>query len=144
MNGAGRRNKGHKGELEVVQLLTAYARPVCEWMGRDVPEFKRNVTQSQGGGYDVVGLEWLAIEVKRVETEFQKKWWTQVLDAKGEAQVACLLFRRNRGSWRAMVELATPVGSRLITVHATLDVDQFKYWFQWQLASRLDKASTSE
>lgn len=141
MNGAGRRQKGHNGEREVVRWLTELAAPVCHTVGSPVPLFERNINQSRDGGYDVKGLEWLAVEVKRVETEFQPKWWLQVIKSKEDRQLACLLFRRNRMRWRAMVQIPTEIGGRLITFDATLDQVQFEAWFRWQLFSRLSQKS---
>lgn len=137
MNGEGRRQKGHNGEREVVRWLTELAGPVCVTVGSEVPVFERNITQSRDGGYDVKGLEWLAVEVKRVETEFQRKWWLQLMKSKEEAQVPLLLFRRNRRPWRAMVQIPTSIGGRLIQFDAVLEQAQFEAWFRWQLWSRL-------
>lgn len=137
MNGAGRRQKGHNGEREVVRWLTELAEPVCVALGRAVPVFERNIGQSRDGGYDVKGLDWLGIEVKRVETDFQMQWWLQVLRSIEETQMPLLLYRKNRAPWRAMVRIPTQIGDRLISFDATLDTVQFTAWFRWQLYSRL-------
>lgn len=131
------RQKGSRGEREALEWLTGFMVPVCAHIGVPVPVLSRNLLQTREGGYDVKGLDWLAIEVKRVETEFQSKWWDQVRKSKEETQIPCLLFRKNRNPWRAMVEIPTVVGGSLLNVTATLDAQQFGHWFQWQVYHRM-------
>ena len=56
--GKASRQKGQRGEREVCQIL-------AEHLGG---EFKRNLMQTQEGGFDILGLDEYAIEVK-----FQEK-----------------------------------------------------------------------
>ena len=74
------RSKGQRGEREIVALLqavvnevyTAYNRKVIstteselvQYRTLEVPLLQRNTIQSDRGGYDIVGLDWLAPEVK--------------------------------------------------------------------------------
>ena len=68
MSGNMSRNKGQRGERAVAKLLMDATKELYEELGIEQPEFKRNLMQTQNGGYDLVGLDYLAIEVKWQET----------------------------------------------------------------------------
>jgi hypothetical protein len=73
--GAGARGKGAAGEREVKLILRSILAPVYLHHKKELPDIERNLEQSRGGGYDLKGLEWLAIEVKRQERSNLKAWW---------------------------------------------------------------------
>ena len=107
-----RRNKGIRGEREVIDMLQPVVNTVYAKMNMEPPLLQRNTLQSDRGGFDVVGLEWLAIEVKRQESKFQNAWWQQaVMQAKGK-EVA-LFYRCSHAPWtvrkqtpgRAVIEM---------------------------------------
>lgn len=92
------REKGKRGEREVVHILQAV---VNEVYGEKAPRIQRNTLQSDKGGYDLVGLEDFAIEVKRHEKLNVKAWWKQTLrQAKGKFPV--LFYRQNSVPWSVM------------------------------------------
>ena len=76
------------------------------------PMLRRNQTQRFAAKqYDVIGLPWIALEVKRVENlSGLGSWWKQTVAATGEGQVPVLLYRRNHGQWRVRMRAATLVG----------------------------------
>ena len=93
--GAGARGKGASGEREVKIILRSILAPVYLYHNEPLPEFERNLNQSRSGGYDLTGLEWLAIEVKRQERSNLKAWWEQTLKQTGSGQIPLLLHRAN-------------------------------------------------
>jgi len=119
------RNKGQRGEREVCKLL-------AEKLGG---EFKRNLMQTAEGGYDVIGLEGCALEVKRCETLSINSWWDQ---AKEQAEVNAwpvLFYRKSRQPWSVVIEIgmankqpATSFGHDRMTV----DVDTFIKIYKWR------------
>ena len=93
MNGRGSRLKGKGGEREFAKLLQ-------EGLGI---EFNRNLDQVRNGGYDLVGLDKLAIEVKRCETLCIPAWWRQAISQAKEGQTPVLAYRQSRMPWTVIV-----------------------------------------
>ncbi len=54
--------KGKRGERDVAKLLNPILERVCS--NHEIPAWKlaRNLTQTQKGGFDLDGLDWIAIE----------------------------------------------------------------------------------
>lgn len=77
MGGLMSRNKGQRGEREVIALLQPTVDRLYVQAGYPTPILARNLSQSREGGFDIAGLEWLAIEVKYQENENVKGWWEQ-------------------------------------------------------------------
>lgn len=96
------RNKGASAERElanVLQLAVDAALPPSKAI-----KIKRNLEQYQEGGDDLMGLPFLAIEVKRCEKLQIGSWWQQCLDqAKGRIPV--LAYRQNNKPWRVRMLL---------------------------------------
>ena len=90
--GKASRQKGQRGEREVCQIL-------AEHLGG---EFKRNLMQPQEGGFDILGLDEYAIEVKFQEKLQIEKWWEQTVE-QAEDRIPVLFFRRSREAWRVVV-----------------------------------------
>jgi|TARA_Y100000310_G_scaffold64720_1_gene60227 Holliday junction resolvase len=95
--GRASRQKGQRGEREVCKLL-------ADKLGG---EYKRNLMQTQDGGYDVLGLEGYAIEVKFQEKLQIEKWWEQTVD-QANGKIPVLFFRRSREDWRVVLPLEPP------------------------------------
>lgn len=105
MNGAGRRNKGSRGELEFLALMG-------EELGQ---ELRRNLLQTRESGCDCLCLKGYAIEVKRVERLAIPAWWRQaVRQAESVGAEPMLAFRQNRKDWRIL--LKTETGYRETTI----------------------------
>ena len=99
--GAKSNSKGAQGEREVVNLLNA-------GLGT---ELERNPyrQRKEAGHYDVSGLDWLALEVKRYQTASQGQvtaWWAETLAEAGRDQVPVLAYRADRQGWRFVVPLS--------------------------------------
>lgn len=93
MNGKGRRVKGQVGEREFISLLQE----------RLEVDLSRNLEQTREGGYDIVGLPQLAIEIKRQETLSIPAWWAQTLKQAKKGQVPILAYRQSRKPWTVIV-----------------------------------------
>ena len=89
--GRSERRKGKDAENEIANKL----------YGQLGIELKRNLEQNRNGGYDLEGLPWFAIEVKRHEDLRINEWWEQ---AKEQAEhcrcrMPILAWRQSRKPW---------------------------------------------
>ena len=90
------KQKGSKGEYEIIGLLTSWAAEVQVTL-----ELERNLEQVRKGGSDVNGVPGLEIEVKRVEANGINQWWKQVCAASAKSGNRPLLCHRaNRKPWQ--------------------------------------------
>jgi Holliday junction resolvase len=108
------RNKGLGGERELAKLLG----------DRLGVTLTRNLEQTRGGGYDLVGLDSLAIEVKRRETLDFPRSWAQAMKNAGESKIPVLAHRANRQPWRFYVPLSA-LNPKLSQGTAMLELDGF-------------------
>lgn len=138
--GAGSRNKGKAGEREVINLLQPVVTEVYEAFDRDAPLLQRNTLACDAGGFDVVGLEWLALEIKNHATGYQKAWWEQCLAQAGHATVPVLFYRRANVSQdeRWQVRMFCKLCEGLI-VPCTISSASFLAWFRIRLSQELSK-----
>lgn len=124
------RNKGANGEREVIKALTEY----LSGNVAKVPEFCRNLAQTQHGGSDlVVKLDkdtytkdcfGFAIEIKRVETNFQAVWWRQAVEQAGDTLEPVVVYRQSKQPWRVCLKLPISVPGYVpfhAVVHTTLE-----------------------
>jgi hypothetical protein len=96
-------NKGKRGEREIKDAFIEVMEEVERLVERPgvSAEVKRNTTQSDRGGFDIVGIPLLAIEVKRQETLVLNVWWKQCYEQAGRLKLRpVLIYRQNRKSWR--------------------------------------------
>lgn len=132
------RNKGRRGEQEVVKLLQplvdaafAMAREhYSAWVGEEMvktgwtlektlretglatPQLIRNLNQAHSGGHDIHGLKWLALEVKRQENVgMMGSWWAQTLTQAGKcgADAVPVLMHRQNGHREWRVRLLVDI-----------------------------------
>src|SRR5512138_2214874 len=121
------RDKGARGEREVIDLLQPIVDTAYRQAGKEPPQLKRTSrTQADGGGCDICGLDWLALEVKRCETLQLDAWWRQCVAQARDGQVPVLLYRQNGGKWHA--RLYVDLGRPAITVRADLGLADFCAW----------------
>jgi len=124
-------------------VLAKWMAPVYETAGLEPPELERNLMQSRLGGYDIVGLDWLALEVKRQEQAAVGTWWRQTVRQASEGQVPFLMWRQNRRPWRFRVRVRTAHGAGDLWAHHFVDADlgleEAEQWFQMELWWRLQR-----
>lgn len=134
MSGKMAKTKGAEGERELAKLLQKWAEPVTEHLGVDKINLERMAAaQSKSGGYDLSGLSWLAIEVKRVENMELKAWWRQTLKQCNDMQIPFLAWRLNRKPWN----FRTRVPHQGVWLTVDLDLEAGQQWFQRELYARL-------
>jgi hypothetical protein len=109
------RNKGQRGEREVLGMLQPIVDEECERAGVGRVELKRNLFQTLEGGCDIAGLDWMSLEVKRVENASGiGSWWAQTLRQAGTGKdgrserVPVLLHRQNNQPWKCRMRV--PIG----------------------------------
>ena len=128
-------NKGKRGEREIKDLFIDLMQTAELATGqRGVSEFvKRNTTQSDRGGDDIVGIPLLSIEVKRQETLQLNQWWQQAV-AQGNKQKLqpVLIYRQNRKAWRVQTWAVLCQPQRQSTAWARCDVElvAFLDWYR--------------
>lgn len=139
---AGKRslNKGKNGEREVVKLLQPIVDRVYAEFEVEQPVYlQRNTLQSDRGGFDIVGLPWLAIEVKFQEQLNVNTWWKQTERQAGEGQLPILIYRQSRKPWKVMTLVHMPLDN-LSAPHvcrAEMSVEDFLVFFERKLRSEL-------
>lgn len=92
------RNKGKRGERMVIDWLQPIVDEVCVQLGVKQVLLQRNTVQSDRGGSDIVGLPWLAAEVKNCESNGPAqldKWWDQT--------------EQQARDWSTQTQMLTPV-----------------------------------
>lgn len=128
-------NKGKQGEREFIKFLQPMVDEVYKELGMEPIQLFRNQNQSALGGYDIDGIPWLAIEIKRQEQLNINSWWKQVVTATGEGQVPLLAFRQNHKKWRFMVWSHIHTGGKgYLQIRSEINLDDFKQWFKTRLA----------
>lgn len=116
MGGRASRNKGSAAEREFIKLLEE---------GLNI-KFKRNLEQTRSGGYDVIGIDELAIEVKRCEQLNINGWWEQAVEQADKGQYPVLAYRQSRRPWSVVVPLSLIAPRKRWTKEkATIDIDTF-------------------
>lgn len=142
MGGLMSRNKGKRGEREVIDELQPIIDSVYSELRDkykidvgDTPVLQRNTLQSDKGGEDIAGLAWMALEVKYQEKEQLGKWWEQTVRQAGKKKIAVLVHRANRQSWRVRMRGALLVGPsncgmEPIPIVADFTLDEFLIYFE--------------
>lgn len=94
MSGTSSRNKGQRGEREIIDLIY-----FCTGI-----LMQRNLDQVRNGGHDLNGIVGLSIEVKRQERLQINTWWKQTLrQAKEINSIPILAYRQNNRPWKFIV-----------------------------------------
>ena len=139
MGGLMSRNKGKRAEREIVDLLQPVVIDIYEQFNLEPPQLKRNTLQSDGGGSDIAGLPWLAIEVKHCESMTIKQWWKQACDQALPGQEPVLFYRRNKMAWKVRMYGMLGRPGCCYTVPVIVDVEHFMAWFRVRLTEELSK-----
>lgn len=135
------RSKGQRAERAVADLLNSI---IVKVYGTTEVKLSRNLTQTQIGGHDLVGLDWLAIEVKHQETVCLEQWWAQ---AKRQAAahslrsnlktIPILIWKQNRVKFKVRMPGRLQI---LNGIHVDTPVDielpAFLLWFEESLKVR--------
>ena len=104
MSGAASRNKGARGERELVRMLR-------DNIGGDYSRNLKQYQQAQHGDIEQLVGPFL-IEVKNHATLNLRAWWQQtVTAAEKRGAVPCLAYKITRAGWRFVVPLEQAWGS---------------------------------
>lgn len=136
------RSKGQRGEREVAAMLNGIAAAVAARLSCPAPVMSRNLVQTQNGGHDLVGIDWIAVEVKFYkETQQLDQWWAQAV-RQGERVNAepVLIWKNNGRKWRVRMygRLTIEPGRRLKTP-VDISYEAFALWFEKRLEVELRK-----
>ena len=133
MAGKMSRNKGQRGEREVIKLLQPIVDRSFQRFKLEPPCLQRNLLQAHTGGHDVFGLDWLALEVKYQETVNLSPWWQQTLRQSGSDKVPVLIWRKSRMPWRVRMY------GHVDEVKTVVDIDlpPFLEWMETRLCTIL-------
>lgn len=129
--GKGAKNKGANAEREVAKLFQPILNEEYAKIDKEAPEMKRNLEQTRGGGYDLVGLDWLALEVKRQENLSIPAWWRQTLKQSSEGQTPVLIYRQNNKPWKVIMMGGLRVDKgKWISTRVEVSIDEFKVFLR--------------
>lgn len=143
MGGNMSRDKGQRGEREIAQMFVLAMQDVEDRTGKPgfSEDVKRNTLQSDRGGYDLVGVPLLAIEVKRAETPAVNQWWKQCLEQSRPGLLPVLFYRANRKPWQAVTFTAVhgPNGGFCGYVVSTMSAGEFIMCYKAMYAEHLTR-----
>ena len=149
------RLKGSRGELEIIKLLQPIVDEVCQEEGKVRIELIKDTRQRyEKKRYDIFGMPWMALEIKRVENQSGiSEWWRQVCRATHAGQTSVLAYRQNHRQWKIRMRVPVSVVKggwdiaqvdggvyrQPVRVFMTVDVtwDQFIIWFKTKLKYEL-------
>jgi hypothetical protein len=133
-------SKGARGEREIINILQPIVDKVCIECGKEQISLLRNSLQSRQGGYDMLGLDWLALEIKRCETLNLNAWTEQCLAQAKPGQTPVLIYKQNNRAWKVMMHaMLVPGGSTNLKVWADISVQSFLAYFELRLKHEVCK-----
>jgi len=127
------RGKGNRGETEVLRILQEVVDGVVEETGHPHVVIRKNRDQRYSPKqYDLIGLPWLAVEVKYQEDwSGLGSWWRQVVDACGPGQAPVLFYRKNYHKWRIRMRVPVVVSKGVrVRMTVTTDESSFRVWLR--------------
>jgi hypothetical protein len=133
--------KGRAGEMEILAMLSNIIKE--EYSKRGWPWPEHGVLRRGPNGKDIVGLAWLAPEVKRHETINDYKlemFWAQAKENAKNGADPVLLWRQNNSCWKVRMfgKLVFCDGG---AVRCPVDItyEDFLLWFKHKLARKFDE-----
>lgn len=129
-------------------MLREVVAEVCEELGVTPLKIARNQMQTAGkhrdvGQSDIVGLEWLSIEVKRVENDLPsgiKAWWEQCRSQARIDQHPVLFHRMNEREWSIRTYVLTSVGDKRIKLPVDMTWSIFRVWLREMIKHEVSKS----
>lgn len=147
--------KGKRAERTVASALNPILERLVASLGCDPVKLKRNLAQTQQGGFDLEGLPWIAIEIKHHKQVSLGSWWTQTLRQAGRdlagnpivgmsVREPVLIWKQHGGKWnvRMFGRLEIEPGRRLRTA-ADISWEAFLVWFEKRAEVELKKAEAA-
>lgn len=143
MGGNMSRNKGARGEREVIAMLQPIVDKVCAEHGVESVLLQRNLMQAHIGGCDLHGLEWLSLEVKRQEAPAVETWWKQTVRQAKPHQVPVLIWRQNNKGWSVMLTVRLEVGRKHLRCRVQISLAVFLVYFEQRIREELAASAGS-
>src|SRR5690606_36287786 len=119
------RNKGERAEREVIKLLQPVVNEVYRSLGLEPPMLERNLMQAHKGGCDLVGLDWLALQVKHQEQQQVASWWEQCKRQAAPDREPVPFYRRNHAKWRVRMFGYLVAGGRRVRCPVDITTEDF-------------------
>lgn len=138
------RDKGKRGEREIVNTLQEIVDAVCDEFGEERILLQRNLLQWDAGGCDLHGLEWLSLECKRVEKEAIGSWWRQTLAQVKGKQTPVLVHRASRQPWRVRMRVPVKAGQAIVTMTVDTDFDSFLVYFRERMRHEMKREALAK
>jgi hypothetical protein len=138
--------KGQRAERAAIELLQPVVNDIYSSLGMEQVKLQRNTMQADGGGSDIAGLEWLALEIKHQETLHINQWWDQcvgqvkhkVKNGIEYQQEPVLFYKQNNVKWRVMMYgLLTTGGNQNIRCPVDITMESFLLYFRHKLMKEL-------
>lgn len=147
MSGTMSRDKGQRAEREIAKLLQPVVTAVWLELGKDgpAPSLQRNLMQAHEGGHDLLGLDWLALEIKHQERFILEAWWRQAVEQADRAErrsfvevEPVLFYRKNHAPWRVIMRGYLDVrGEKRVRCPVNVGPQAFLAWFRLRLLLEL-------
>ena len=116
--GAMQRTKGATGERTVINMLKEHG----------FTDAKRNLMQTAEGGFDIVGVGNLAIEVKNHKKLNINAWWKQTTaQATGDLIPVLIYHIPNTSKWLCKMPMSAVNGTLSSDRTVTMDFEDFIY-----------------
>lgn len=142
--------KGKRAEREMANILNPILVKLVKEIGCDPVALKRNLAQSQQGGFDLEGLPWIAIEIKHHKAVSISSWWAQTLRQAGPRvdtpfsydREPVLIWKQHGGQWKVRMigRLFIETGRSLYSV-VDISLEAFLVWFEKRAEVELRKAA---
>lgn len=131
------KQKGAKAERDVIAILQPVANQVCDELGVTRVELIRNLNQSRAGGYDIEGVDWMALEVKHQTQDGRTQWWEQTKRQAGENQEPVLFYKLTGTRWRVRMFGRLQIGKQFVRCPVDIDPEAFVAYFRLRLKKEL-------
>ena len=133
------RAKGQRAERQAIGLLQPIVDKVYTELGLPVPSLERNLMQSMKGGYDIIGVDWMALEIKHHETLHLDAWWEQTVRQAGNDKTPVLMYKKNRTSWSVILRVFVQSEQNKVRCPGIISIESFLVWFELQLKQKATK-----
>jgi hypothetical protein len=137
MGGRSSKQKGSRGEMEILAILSNAAHEIYSARGLPPPELNRG-----SHGRDIRGLNWIAPEVKRHERDNEYNlnlWWEQTKAQAIGGREPVLFYRMNYQPWNVRMFGYLLVGNDRVRCPVDINFDAFMVWFKLRVEFSLSQ-----
>jgi len=131
-------SKGKRGEREAIKVLQPVIDKVFGDRGLEIPLLFRNQNQSALGGYDIDGIDWLALEIKRQETLNINQWWKQIVKQASVDQVPVLMYRQNNKKWKVQMYGYLDCNGKRVKTKVEISIEAFLVFLETKMVQVLE------